>query len=140
MSRVAIVTDSAADLTPAAASAAGIVVVPLEERFGEARFKAAVDLSTEQFWQRMTAPDAPFPKTAAASAGDFQATFQRLFDEGAESIVCVDVAGTLSAAIKSALIARDQLPERDIHVVDSGSASMGEGLLAQAVAAVETPA
>ena len=131
MSRVAIVTDSAADLTPAVAAAAGIVVVPLEVSFGEARFKAGVDLTTEQFWQRMTAPDAPFPKTAAASAGDFQKVFERLFSEGADSIVCVDVAGTLSAAIKSALIARDQLPDRDIHVVDSGSASMGEGLLAQ---------
>jgi DegV family protein with EDD domain len=131
MSRVAIVTDSASDLTPAAAAAGGITVVPLEVSFGNERFKAGVTLSTEEFWQRMVAPDAPFPKTAAASAGDFQAIFEGLFVGGAEAIVCIDVAGSLSAAIKSATIARDQLPDREIHVVDSGSASMGEGLLAQ---------
>ena len=134
MSRVAIVTDSAADLTPVASASAGIVVVPLEVSFGEARFKAGVDLTTEQFWERVTAPDAPFPKTAAASAGDFGAVFDRLFAEGADAIVCVNVAGTLSATIKSARIARDERPDREIHVVDSGSASMGEGLLAQMAA------
>lgn len=134
MSRVAIVTDSAADLTPVASASAGIVVVPLEVSFGEARFKAGVDLTTEQFWERVTAPDAPFPKTAAASAGDFGAVFDRLFAEGADAIVCVNVAGTLSATIKSARIARDERPDREIHVVDSGSASMGEGLLSQMAA------
>ena len=131
MSRVAIVTDSASDLTAEAAAAAGIVVVPLEVSFGDEHFKAGVELSTEEFWRRMTAPDAPFPKTAAASSGDFQATFERCFAEGAEAIICVDVAGTLSAAIKSALIARDQLADREIYVIDSTSASMGEGVLAQ---------
>ena len=131
MSRVAIVTDSASDLTPEAAAAAGIVVVPLEVSFGDQHYKAGVELSTEEFWRRMTAPDAPFPKTAAASAGEFQAAFERCFADGAEAIVCIDVAGTLSAAIKSATIARDQLADREIHVIDSTSASMGVGVLAQ---------
>jgi DegV family protein with EDD domain len=131
MSRVAIVTDSASDLTPAAAAAGGITVVPLEVSFGEARFKAGVDLTTEEFWRRVTAPDAPFPKTAAASAGEFQTIFERLFAEGADAIVCVNVAGTLSGTMKSSSIARDALAGREIHVIDSGSASMGEGLLAQ---------
>jgi DegV family protein with EDD domain len=129
MSRVAIVTDSASDLTPAAAAAGGITVVPLEVSFGNERFKAGVTLSTEDFWKRMVAPDAPFPKTAAASAGDFQAVFEAVFAGGADAIVCVDVAGTLSAAIKSATIARDQLPDREIHIVDSNGASMAESIL-----------
>ena len=63
---------------------------------------SAVDLSTEAFWERMIAPDAPFPTTAAASPGDFQAVFDEAFTDGADSIVCVDVAGTLSGTIKSA--------------------------------------
>ena len=48
MSRVAIVTDSASDLTPAAAAAARITVVPLEVSFGGERFKAGVSLTTEE--------------------------------------------------------------------------------------------
>lgn len=131
MSHVAIVTDSAADLPPERARALGITVVPLAVTFGEEHFKAGVDLSTAEFWARMTAPDAPFPKTAASSPGDFQAAYQACFDAGADSVVSIHVAGTLSGTMKSAEIARGMLPDREIHVVDSTSASMGEGLLAE---------
>ena len=130
MDRVAIVTDSASDLAPADANAAGIVLVPLVVRFGDETFKAGVELSAEAFWVRMTAPDAPFPTTASASPCDFKAAYDRAFADGADAIVSVHVAGTLSGAIKSVHIARDLLADREIHIVDSGSASMGEGILA----------
>jgi DegV family protein with EDD domain len=131
VSRVAIVTDSASDLPPAAASAAGIEVVPLVVTFGSQTYKAGVELSTDEFWRRMTAPDAPFPTTAASAPGDFKAAYERCFAAGAEAIVSVHVAGTLSGTIKSAEIARTMLPDRDIRIVDSGSASMGQGILAE---------
>lgn len=131
MTRVAIVTDSASDLDPKTAADLGVVIVPLVVSFGSESFKAGVDLSTAAFWNRMTAPDAPFPKTAASSPGDFQAVYERVFAEGAEAIVSIHVAGTLSGTIKSAEVARGLLAERDIQIVDSTSASMGEGLLAE---------
>lgn len=127
---VAIVTDSAADLRAEVAAAAGIRVVPLEVSFGAERFKAGVELSTDAFWARMLAPEAPVPTTAAASPGDFQAAFEAAFADGANSVVCVTIGERLSGTIKSARIARDRLAPRQVHVVDSGSASMGEGLLA----------
>jgi DegV family protein with EDD domain len=129
VSPVAIVTDSASDLPPAAA--AGIDVVPLVVNFGPESFKAGVDLSTEEFWRRMTAADAPFPTTAASAPGDFKAAYDRSIAEGATAIVSIHVAGTLSGTIKSAEIARDLIADAEIHIVDSGSASMGEGILAQ---------
>jgi len=130
MSNIAIVTDSASDLTPEAAKAVGITVVPLIVSFGTESFRAGVELSTESFWQRMTAPDAPFPTTAASSPGTFRDAFEACFAAGADAVVCVDVAETLSGTIKSARVAAGLLAEREIHVVDSLSASMGTGLLA----------
>ena len=131
MSRVAIITDSASDLPPDVAARAGITVVPLIVNFGAESFKAGVTLTTDQFWQRMLAPDAPFPTTAAASPGDFGAAYGAAFDAGADGIVCITVSGDLSGTLKSATIAATALPDRDIHVVDSRSASMGHGMLAQ---------
>jgi DegV family protein with EDD domain len=89
-----------------------------------------VELSTEQFWERMLAPDAPFPTTAAASPGDFKSIFEAAFVTGAEAIVFVSVGEKLSATIKSARVAADMLDGREVHVIDSASASMGQGLLA----------
>jgi DegV family protein with EDD domain len=131
LSRVAILTDSASDLDPQEAAANGISIVPLLVTFGSATYKAGVEMSAATFWERMVAPDAPFPKTAAASPGEFKDAFEAAFAAGAEAIVSVNVAGTLSGAIKSAEIARDMLPDREIHVVDSRSASMAEGILAR---------
>jgi len=131
VSRVAVVTDSASDMDPGRAASLGITIVPLIVNFGSETFSAGVDLSTEQFWKRMTAPDAPFPTTAACSPGDFRVAYQRAFDEGAEAIVSIHVAGTLSGTIKAAEVARGLFADREIHVVDSMSASMGEGMLAE---------
>lgn len=131
MSHVAIITDSASDLEPARAAALGIIVVPLVVTFGSETFKAGVDLSTAEFWARMTAPAAPFPTTAASAPGDFLAAYQAAFEAGADSIVSIHVAGTLSGTIKSAEIARGMLPGKDIQIVDTLGASMSEGLLAE---------
>jgi len=127
---VAIVTDSASDLPAEVARQAGIAIVPLEVTFGSERFRAGIDLTTEAFWERMLAPSAPFPTTAASAPGDFKAAFEAAFEAGAPAVVCVTIGERLSGTLKSARIAAELLPDREIHVVDSRSASMAEGLLA----------
>ncbi len=134
MSHVAIVTDSASDMTPARAAELGISMVPLIVSFGPQSFKAGIELSTDDFWRRMTAPDAPFPTTAASSPGDFKAVYDAAFAAGADAVVSIHVAGTLSGTIKSAEIAKGMLPDREIHIVDSIGVSMGEGILAELAA------
>jgi DegV family protein with EDD domain len=131
VSRVAIFTDSASDLDPAEAAATGIGIVPLLVSFGPETFKAGVELSGQAFWERMTAPDAPFPTTAASSPVEFRDAYEAAFAAGAEAVVSIHVANTLSGTIKSAQIARDMLPDREIHIVDSQGASMAEGILAR---------
>ncbi len=131
MSRVAIVIDSASDMPPEVAARQGIIIVPLEVSFGDRKFRAITELSTDEFWQRMLAPGAPLPTTAAASPGEFKAVFEAAFEQGAEAIVCVDVSEELSGTVKSARIAAAMLEGREIHVIDSRTASMGFGMLAQ---------
>ena len=130
MSRVAVVTDSTADLAPALAAPAGLRIVPLFVRFGGEEFRVGVDLSTEQFWDRMLAPDAPFPSTAAPSPGTFQETFEELFAGGAEAIVCPTIGSKLSATFQSATLAAEALPGREIHVIDTMTTSMSTGFVA----------
>ncbi len=129
MARIVFVTDSASDLDPAAARAAGIRIVPLVVTFGNDTYRAGVDLTTAEFWERMTAPDAPFPKTAASSPGEFKAIYDGVFAEGAEAIVSVHVAASLSGSITSAEIAKSMLPDREVHIVDSQGASMAQAIL-----------
>jgi len=130
----AIVTDSAADLPPDVADRHGIFVVPLLTTFGEQTYRVGPDMSAGEFWAKLTAVGSTFPQTAASTPAAFQEVYERAFASGAEGIVAIHVAGTLSAALKSARIARDALADREIHIVDSWSASGGTGLLALAAA------
>ncbi len=118
-------------MDPAAAAAEGIGIVPLLVTFGLQSYKAGVEMSTAAFWERMVAPDASFPTTAASSPGEFKEAYEAAFTAGATAIVSIHVAGSLSGTIKSAQIARDMLSDREIHIVDSLGASMAEGILAR---------
>ena len=130
MGRTAIVTDSTADLTPEMAAAAGVRVVPLYVRFGAEEFQAGVDLSTEQFWTRLLALDAVIPSTAAPSPGTFKEAFEACFADGADAIVCPLIGSKLSATLQSATLAAQMLPDREIHLIDTGSTSMSTGIAA----------
>ena len=131
MGRVAIVTDSASDMDPAMAASLGISIVPLLVTFGEKTYSAGIDMSREDFWALVKTPGSPIATTAACSPGTFQLAYQKAFDDGAEAIVSVHVADTLSGTIKAAQVAKQSFAGRDIRIVDSESASMGEGMLAE---------
>ena len=127
---VRIVTDSASDLPQDLCDQFGIDVVPLHIRFGDDEYVDREELSTEQFWQKLSTSSV-LPETAAPSVGAFEETFRRLHEEGADGIVCVNLSSAMSATMQSAQVAAKALDGLcPIEVVDSKSVSMGQGSLA----------
>ena len=133
---VAIVADSGSDLTPAQLRDAGIRQVQLSVTFGSQTYLSPGDMSPDAFWERLLAPDSPFPHTAAPSIGLFKQAFEQAFEDGHEAVVCVCLSEDLSATIKHARMAREMLPDKPIVVVDSRSASMVIGAMAMRGAAL----
>lgn len=137
MSRVAIVTDSTADLPPALRERHNIAVVPLNVHFGSDALRDQIDLTTDQFFERLRA-SSTMPTTSQPSAGLFEQTFRRLADDHDE-IVAVLISSKLSGTFQSATIAAQSLGEAvPIEIVDSANGSMGLGW--QAVRAAELAA
>jgi DegV family protein with EDD domain len=129
MAHVAVVTDSASDIPSDTATAAGVTVVPLIVNFGEESFRTGTEISTDEFYRRLKAPNAPFPTTAAAAPGVFQQTFRQVLDGGADGVVCITVGGSLSATLQSAHVAAGMIGGGRVRTVDSQTASMSQGLL-----------
>ena len=130
---VKIVTDSTADLPSDIVNELGITVVPANVRFGNAAYKDGVDLSSEEFFDKLVnGPD--FPTTSQPSIGEFKDAYERVA-EGADGIVSVHVSGKLSGTMNSATQGASQA-EADcpIEVLDTRQASMGSGLVAMAAA------
>ena len=129
MSRVHIVTDSSCDLTHAETDALGIGVVPLSIRFGTDEYIDREQLSVEDFYATM-ASTGLLPETAAPSPGRFEQEFRAAHEAGADSVVCINLSGGLSATVQSARTAAKALEgEIDVRVIDSLSLTGGLGTM-----------
>jgi DegV family protein with EDD domain len=124
---IKIVTDSTAGLPEAMIQAHDIRVVPLCVHFGEQAFKEKVDLSTEEFYDRLSKAT-QLPTTSQPSAGEFYEVFKELVDAGHE-VVALTISSKLSGTWSSAMAALEMLPGAPITVVDSLVTSVGMYLM-----------
>ena len=128
---VRVVTDSTADLPPQLAHQLGITVVPVYVRFGEKVYRDGVDISHDEFYQKLVASPI-HPTTSQPSPSDFADVYRKLAKE-TEEIVSIQVTSKLSGTYNSALQGRELAGVRcRIEVIDSLSTSMGLGLIAMA--------
>lgn len=131
---IRIVTDSSCDIPADLVAQHEITIVPLTIRFGDEEFVDGVELSPDQFWDRLSA-GAGLPETGAPSAGSFLDAYQQLASEGAEGIFVITLSSDLSATHQAAVIAAEKIDGVPVKVLDSRSVSMGLGL--QVIAAAE---
>jgi DegV family protein with EDD domain len=135
---VKIVTDSTADLEPQLASKLGITVVPAYVHFGDRVYRDRVDISEDEFYQRLL-HDPIHPSTEPATPQDFTDVYRKLSQE-ADGIISIHVSSKLSATCNSALRGKELAEtECPIEVVDSQLVTMGLGLLVIAAASVAKP-
>ena len=126
---VRVVTDSACDLPEQLVAELGIEIVPLTIRFGAEELVDRVELSTDEFWDRLRSSEA-LPETSAPSAGAFEARFRELIADGASGIVCVNLSSRLSATMQAAQVAGAAVTKDcPVHVIDSMTCSLGLGSL-----------
>ena len=118
-----IVTDSTVYLPQEILTRYDIQVVPLKVLFGKHVYKDGIDLTNEEFYQ-MLAEAPQLPTTSQPSAGEFEDVYAELTAQGHE-IVSVHISGKLSGTVESAHAAAKQLPDAQIHIVDSLSTAFG---------------
>jgi uncharacterized protein len=127
--RVAIVTDSAADIPEEELERLDIHLVPVRLHFGEQGYLDKVSLSPEEFY-RMLATHPLHPKTSQPPAGDFRRVFEFLTSHH-DAVVSVNLTGRASGTRQSAESAASRVAARErVTVIDSANASAGQGLVA----------
>ncbi len=132
MRKVAVVTDSAANLPTELVDQYHICVVPLWLHLGEQLYRDEVDITAEEFYRRLRGGKGPF-STSQPPVGEFVEVYRRLAEQ-AQAIVSIHLPKRLSGTLSSALAAARQVSSLPIQVVDSGSAGMGQGFVVLAAA------
>lgn len=125
---VKIVTDSVADLPSQVAKELDITVVPILVRWGEELYRDGIDLTAEQFYERLKRSKIP-PSTSVPSPSTFAEAYDKLAEEADEIlaiIVTSRLTGTYNVALQSIGLMKRKCR---VEVIDSKCATMGEGFV-----------
>lgn len=124
---IQIITDSAADYSAQEIEKRGIICVPMTVTFGEETFLDGVDLTKDEFFERLIGSQ-EMPKTAQPSPMQFLEHFENAKAAG-DAVIVILVSGELSGTIQAATIARDMAEYDDIHIIDSRTVTLGMRVL-----------
>jgi DegV family protein with EDD domain len=126
----AIVLDSTADFPDAAQRFPSWRVVPLYVSFGTESFRDGIDLTAQQFYERLRSSSV-LPTTSQPTPADFLAAYTEL--AGYERILSLHLAANLSGTFQSAGTAASELGDGRVRTIDTETASAGITLLAFAI-------
>lgn len=130
---IRVVTDSTCDLPDSLIAEYDIAVVPLYINVGDEGYLDGVELSRQEFYERLPDYDPP-PTTAAPGPEVFRQTYDRLADEGATEVLSMHISSSLSATIDTARLAARDTTRLPVTPFDSQQLSLGTGFLVLAAA------
>jgi DegV family protein with EDD domain len=130
---VKIITDSLGDVPAGAAEELGITVIPINVIFGNINYRDGVDLTTEQFYDKL-ATSKLVPTTIVPSLGRYADAYDEVAEETGDILVITN-SHKLSASYETAVLAKERMKKKcRVEVVDSLSAVMAQGLIVLAAA------
>jgi DegV family protein with EDD domain len=130
---IRIVTDSTCDLPEAVVKEHGITVIPLYINQGERSYLDGVDITREEFYQKLPG-FRPAPSTATPSIEVFCQAWNELADAGAQAILSIHISEKLSATVNAARVAAEQFTRIPVTVLDSSQLSLGMGFIVEKAA------
>ncbi|HEY1136420.1 MAG TPA: DegV family protein [Xanthomonadaceae bacterium] len=126
--KVAVVTDSAADVPESIVERHALHVVPVRVNLDGRDYLDKVGLSTAEFYRRMAASQ-QLPRTSQPPPGDFRRSFDFLTAHHPQ-VVYVGLSRAISGTLQSAEHAAARGDASKVHVFDSINAAGGQALLA----------
>lgn len=139
MPKISIITDTDSSLPAEMAAEYAILQVPISIHLDESFSGTDHTINNEALFKEID-KIGRLPTTAAPNPGIFVEYFKKVFqEEKPDTLIYFAISSEMSATIKSAQIAADDLKDHDIRVIDSNTLSMAQGfmVLAGAEAAKE---
>lgn len=123
--KIALVTDSTADLSPQLLKEWQIFVMPLKIIFADRQFIDG-ELTSEDFYTRLAGAET-LPKTSQPAPEEFVSLYERILEKY-DQIISIHISSGLSGTLNAAHVAMERFRDK-VHLVDSRSISLGIGQL-----------
>jgi len=95
-------------------------MVPLSVLIDGETFKDQVEITSEQFYERMANSEG-LPQSSQPTPYDFEQMYNALAEQGYEGVIAIHIAGVLSGTIESSRTAAEQV-DIDVRVLDGARA------------------
>ncbi|MGA7173099.1 MAG: DegV family protein [Candidatus Dormiibacterota bacterium] len=133
--QTALVVDSGACLPPALGESPWVSVVPMSIEVDGQVLRDGIDISSQELYRQL-AGTGPIPSSSSPSPGDYLKVFRAM---STPDIVCLTIPERYSMMGRSARVAAEMLrsedSEKNIEILDTGTAAGGYTLVAEAAAA-----
>ncbi len=123
--RIALLTDSTCDIPENLIEQYSITVIPQVIIWGDQALRDRIDISPQQFYERLRS-DQRTPSTTQPSPADFERAYQDVIAQGAEQLLVFTVSSAMSGTFQLAKRVAGQMKVL-ITVVDSKGPTMSLG-------------
>ncbi|MBD3190325.1 MAG: DegV family EDD domain-containing protein [Candidatus Heimdallarchaeota archaeon] len=124
---IKIATDASMDLPKHFIKRYNIQVVPMTVNLGEQRYSVPDGVESNYLYQKMEEKNI-IPSTSQPTLGDFYQIYKEATDDGS-SLIAIHVSKKISGVYQAGKLAQKKLPDRDIEVIDSHTATLCQGIL-----------
>jgi len=131
--KIAIVTDSTSYLPQETVDKYNITVVPIEVVFNTKTYREDIDITTSEFYKILNeSPE--LPSTAQPSIGEMMRIYDKLAQEGYDTVISIHLASTISGFVNNLKVAAKTIDNINVVVYDSHITVRLMGYLAQEAA------
>ena len=123
--KIALLTDSCADIPRALLQRHDIYVVPLKLVFSDGEYADGVDITPSEVYRRLPTE---IPKTTLPSGESVERAFDRIRQAGYTQVLAIHLSGGLSGTCNLVRLIAEQTEDLEIAVFDSLSGSLGIGV------------
>ena len=125
--KIALLTDSCADLPPELAEELHIRVVPLRILCADGEYRDGVDIRAADIYARLRAGE--LPQTSLPAGQDIAAALDAIAAEGYDGVIAVMLSGGLSGTYNMVRLLAEERRDLAVRVYDSVSGSLGTGMM-----------
>ena len=131
MQKIALIVDSACDLSMETIKEKNIKLLPLRISYSYGEFKDKVEISADEIYNNL---EKEVPKTSLPSTEDLENILISLENEGYTHVIAVTISSGLSGTFNSIRLALEDHPKLTSHIFDTKILAMPEGIVALEVA------
>lgn len=126
MEKIALITDSASDITKDIVEKYNIKVLPFKIIYRDKEFSDGIDITSKEVYATL---ESNTPTTSLPSMADIEGLFKSLKSNGYTHAIVVTISSKLSGVNNAIKLLSEDYPEIKTYVHDSKSISKGEVIL-----------